>query len=125
LDEDAEAEAIAEDLFRLSSLVNKQIILPTLVLEGEASEQYDFRSVGTGNHDFSVLVELRRSHQTQHAAEGVRTRDSAEINRPNESVRCKLIRELNPVLRQDQVLALGYEWPRPQVALAGTRSRRD
>jgi hypothetical protein len=127
LDEEAEAEATSEDFFRLSSLVNKRVILPALVLEDKASEQYDFRSVGTGSHNFSVLVELRRSHQTRHAAEGVRTRDSAEINRPNESVRCKLIREMNAVLRQDQVLALGtgqdrkLRWQAP--AQGGTSSQ--
>jgi hypothetical protein len=92
---------------RLSLLINKQIRLPALVLEDEASEPYDLRTVGTGDHDFSVLVDLRRSHQTRHAAEGVRTRDSTETNRPNESVRCKLIREMNALLRQDQVRAPG------------------
>lgn len=98
---------MAEEHSRLSLLVNQRIILPALVLEDEASERSDFRAVGTGNHDFSILVELRRSHQTRHAAEGVRTRDSAETDRPNESVRCKLIREMNAVLRQGQIRAPG------------------
>ena len=93
---------------RLSLLVGKQVLLPALVLADEDSERYNFRAVGTGNHDFSVLVELRRSHQTRHAAEGVRTSDSAETNRTDyESVRCRLIREMNAVLRQDQVRAPG------------------
>lgn len=98
---------MAEDHARLSLLINKQISLPMLVLGDEASERYDLRTVGAGNHDFSALVELRRLHQTRHAAEGVRTRDSAETNRPNESVRRKLIREMNAVLRQDQARAPG------------------
>ena len=65
--------------------------------------------MGAGNCDFSILVELRRSHQTEtrHAAEGVRTRDSAVTNRPNESFRCKLIQEVGAVLRQEQIRALG------------------
>lgn len=63
--------------------------------------------MGTGNHDFLTLVDLRRSHQTRHAAKGVRTCDSAKINRPNESVRCKSIREMNALLRQDEACAPG------------------
>ena len=58
-------------------------------------------SLSTGSLDFSTLVELRRLHQTRYAAEGVRTRDAAVSNRPDESVRCKLIRELNALLRQE------------------------
>ena len=98
---------MAEEHARLSSLVNKQASLPALVLEDEPFEQYDLRTVEAGNHDFSVLVGLRRSHQTRHTAEGVRTRDSAEANRPDESVRCKLIRKMNAILRQDQIRAPG------------------
>ena len=47
-------------------------------------------------------VELRRSHQTRHAAEGVRTCEAAGTNGPSESIRCNLIREMNVLLRQDQ-----------------------
>jgi len=98
---------MAEEHARLSLLVNKQIQLPALVLEDEISEPYDLRTVGARNRDFSVLVELRRSHQTRHAAEGVRTRDAAKTNKPNESVRFKLIREMNALLCQDQNRAPG------------------
>lgn len=117
---------MADEYSRLSLLVNGQILLPALVLEDEASEQSDFRAVGTGSCDFSILVDLRRSHQARHTAEGVRTRDSAETNKPNESVRCKLIREMNAVLRQDQVRAPGtgqdrkLRWQTP--AQGGTSS---
>ena len=107
MDDEAEAEAMAEEYARLSSLLKKQILLPALVLEDEASERYDITTVGGGNHDLSVLVGTRRLHQTQHAAEGVRTRDSADINRPSESIRCKLIREMNALIRQDQIRAPG------------------
>lgn len=97
---------MAEEYARLSLLVNNQISLPTLILEDEASETYGFGTVGVGNHDFSILVELRRSHQTRYAAEGVRTCDSV-TNKPDESIRRKLIRELNSLLRQDQIRAPG------------------
>jgi hypothetical protein len=40
---------------------------------------------GVGKPDFLILVRLR------HAAEEVRTHDSAETNRPDESIWCKLI----------------------------------
>ena len=69
------------------------------VLDDEASEPYDLRTVGAGNHDFSIPVELRRSHQTRYAAEGVRTRSSTRTDGPEESVLCKLIREMNAALR--------------------------
>ena len=117
---------MAEEHARLSLLVNKRIQLPALVLEDEISEPYDLRTVGTGNCDFSVLVELRRSHQTQHATEGVRTRDAAETNRPSESVRCKLIREMNALLRQDQNRAPGtgqdrkLRWETPAQGKTGS-----
>ena len=98
---------MAEEHARLSLLVNKRVSLPALILGDEASEEYSFVAAGTGNHDFSTLVDLRRSHQTRHAAEGVRTCDSAKVNRPDESVRCKLIREMNALLRQDEIRAPG------------------
>ena len=63
-------------------------------------------SLSTGGLDFSTLVELRRLHQTRYAAEGVRTRDAVVSNR-HESVRCKLIRELNALLRQEGNRAVG------------------
>jgi hypothetical protein len=98
---------VAEEHARLSLLVNKLIQLPALVLEDKISELYDLRTIGAGNRDFSILVELRRLHQTRHAAEGVRTRDVAKNNRPGESVRCKLILEMNTLLHQDQDHAPG------------------
>lgn len=98
---------MAEEYTRLSLLVNGRNQLSPLVLENKTSESYDIRTLGAGNRDFSVLVELRHSHQTRHAAEGVRTRDAAKSNRPSESVRCKLIREMNTLLREDQVRATG------------------
>jgi hypothetical protein len=107
MDDDAETEAMAEEYTRLSLLTNGRIQLPPLVLEDEASESYDIRKLGAGNRDFSVLVELRRSHQTRHAAEGVRTCDSAETNKPGESVRRKLIREMNALLHKNQNRAAG------------------
>ena len=97
---------MAEEHTRLSLLVNKQISLPALVLGDEASETYRFGTAGVGDHNFSTLVELRRSHQTRFAAEGVRTCDSV-TDKPDESIRCKLIRELNSLLRQDQIRAPG------------------
>lgn len=98
---------MVEEYTRLSLLIDKRISLPALVLEDEPSERYNIRFVGAGNHNFSVLVELRRSNQTRHAAEGVRTHDSAETNRSNESVRCKLIRGMNAILRENQICAPG------------------
>ena len=86
---------MAQEYARLSLLVNGKYQLPALVLEDEPSDPYGLTALGAGNHDFSILVGLRHLHQTQHAAEGVRTRDSAETNGPGESVWCKLIRELN------------------------------
>ena len=98
---------MVEEYNRLSALVNGRIQLPALVLEDEISESYDLRILGGGSHDFSILVELRRLHQTRHAAKGVHTRDSAETNKAGESMRCKLIREMNALLRQDQTRATG------------------
>ena len=98
---------MAEEHARLSLLVGGRISLPALVLEDEASEPYSLKALGAGSYDFSVFVEIRRSHQTRHAAKGVHTRDSSEADRPNESVRCKLIREINALLRQDQIRAPG------------------
>ena len=99
---------MAAEYARLSLLVNHKHQLPALVLgKDEPSDPYGLAALGAGNHDFSILVELRRSHQTQHAAEGVRTRDSVKTNRLSESVRCKLIREMNGLLRQYQSRAVG------------------
>jgi len=98
---------MTEEYARLSLLVNMRVLLPALVLGDEASEPYGFTIARTRNHDFSTLVELRRLHQTRHAAGGVRTCDSAKINKPDESIRCKLIREVNALLRQDEIRAPG------------------
>lgn len=116
---------MAEEYARLATLANGRLQLPALILEDEASEAYDLQSLGPGNHNFSILVELRRSHQTQHAAEGVRTRDSAETNKSRESVRWKLIREMNALLRQDQNRAIGTGHDRKlrwQTPAQGTES---
>ena len=76
---------------------------PSLIIP---SEPHSPRTVGAGNYDFSILVQLQRSHQTRHAAKGVPTR-SVVTNRPNESVLCKLIQGVGAVLRQEQIRALG------------------
>ena len=104
LDSEAEAEATAEEFMRLSSFINRRISLPALVLSEETSQP---SSLNTSNLDFSILVELRRTHQTRYAAEGVRTRDAIEADRPEESVRHKLMRELNALLRQEGSCAPG------------------
>ena len=83
--DDTETETMAEEHTRLSPLANKRTSSPSLVLEDKASEPYDLRTVG------------------------VCTRDLAETNKPNESVRCKLIREMKAVLRQDQIRAAGTD----------------
>lgn len=120
---------MAEEHARLSSLINKQILLPPLILNDEPTEAYDIRTIGAGNHDLSVLVGTRGLHQTRHAAEGVRTRDSAEINKSGESVRCKLIREMNAILRQDQIRAPGtgqdrkLRWETPTQGGTHTNSK--
>lgn len=82
---------MVEEYSRLSLLANGRVQLPALVPGNEASELHDLRTLGAGNHDFSVLVELHWSHQTQHVAKGVHTCDSAGTNKPGKSIRCKLI----------------------------------
>ena len=103
LDSEAEAEATAEEYMRLSSLTNKRLSLPALLTDKTPQSP----SPSTGNFGFSTLVELRRLHQTRYAAEGVRTRDAAGSNIPEESVRCRLIRELNALLKQEGNRAVG------------------
>ena len=102
LDSDAEAEATAEEFMRLSSLVKKRTSLPALLLHDEAFQP---PNLATSNLNFSILVELRRSHQTRYAAEGVRTRDASE--QPEETIRRKLIRELNAIIKQQKNRAPG------------------
>ena len=46
-------------------------------------------------------VELRCLHQTQHAAEGVRTRDASGINVPEECAQRKSTGEFSALLRQE------------------------
>lgn len=89
---------------RLSSLVNKRTSLPALLLKDEDARP---PSLSTGHLDFSILVERRRLHQTRHAAEGVRTRDATEAGGHEESVRLRLMRELNALLRQEESRAPG------------------
>ena len=64
---------------------------------------------------------LRRSHQTWYTAEGVRTRDTAGANRPEESIRYRLVRELNALLRQEEGRALGTGQDRKLRWLEPTR----
>lgn len=90
---------------RLSSFVDKRTSLPALCLQDETSQPSS--SLGAGNLNFSILVELRRLHQTRYAAEGVRTRDAAVVDTPEQSIRHKLIRELNALLRQEENRAQG------------------
>ena len=63
---------------QLSSFVNKQTLLPTLLLQEETSQPSS--RLNTSNLDFSILVELQRLHQTQYAAEGVQTHDAAVVD---------------------------------------------
>ncbi|KAF9780748.1 hypothetical protein BJ322DRAFT_1011530 [Thelephora terrestris] len=122
-DPEAETEATAEEFMRLSSFVRKRISLPALVLKDKAPQP---SAPNTGSLDFPAMVELRRSHQTRYAAEGVRTRDVAETDRLGESVRLKLMRELNTLLRKEESRATGtgqgrkLRWIEPTQA--GARS---
>ena len=84
----------------------KNSIASLIIPEGEASEPYNHRTVGTRNHDFSTLVELQWLHQMRYATEGVCTRDLTRTNQPDEPTRCKLIPEMNVVLRRDQARAV-------------------
>ena len=88
---------------RLSSFTNKRTSLPALLNDRTSQPP----NPSTSNFNFSILVELRRLHQTRYAAEGVRTRDVAGTNGPEESVRRRLIRELNALLRQEGSRATG------------------
>lgn len=101
LDPEAETEAMAEEFMRLSSLTNKQVSLPALALATQATQPSGL------NIDFSTLVHLRRLHQTRYAAEGVRTRDVVEDKGPEDTVRRRLMRELNALLRQGGNQAAG------------------
>ena len=114
---------MAEEFMRLSSFVSGKISLPALILKDEASRP---SSLNTNNLNFSNLVELRRSHQTRYAADGVRTRDIAEADGPEESIRRRLMRELNGLLRQEQSRAPGtgqdrkLRWLEPAQESAGS-----
>lgn len=123
LDVEAESEIVAEESMRLCSFVNKQTSLPTLLLQDETSQPA--YSLNTNNLDYSVLVELRRLHQTRHAAEGIRTRDVAVVNTPEESIRRKLIRELNALLRQEENRAQGTGQDRTLRWLAPVQGETD
>jgi hypothetical protein len=103
LDPEAETEAMAKEFMRLSSFVKKRVSLPALVLKDNVPQS----SLNTSNLELSMLVGLRRLHQTQYAAEGVRTRDVAEADGPEESLRHKLTRELNALLRKEESRATG------------------
>lgn len=89
---------------RLSSFVGKQISLPALVLTNEGSHP---PVLNINPLDFSTMIELRRSHQTRYAAEGVRTRDVTEVDETEDSVRRRLMRELNALLRQEGSRSIG------------------
>ena len=53
------------------------------------------------NLDFTILIELRRSHQTRQAAAGVRTRKSASHANPVTSMRHQIARKLQDILKED------------------------
>jgi hypothetical protein len=86
--------------------------LPSLnVLPAEVSRPYDFGPSFHHDLDLSILVSIRRAHETQRAKKSVRTQvqdDSAErseqrCNSGKEpSIRQKIFREMTEVLREDQ-----------------------
>ena len=56
------------------------------------------------NHNFSILVRLRRLPQTRDTAEGVGTCDVAEAGGLGQSVQYRLMRESNALLRREETV---------------------
>ena len=88
--------------------------LPSLnVLPAEVSRPYDFGGPSF-HHDFdlTLLVSIRRAHETQRAKKSVRTQVQDDSNGQPEqhshnsakepSIRQKIFREMTQVLREDQ-----------------------
>ena len=88
--------------------------LPSLdVCTAEASRPYDFGPSFHHDLDLSILVSIRRSHETQRAKKSVRTHFQDNSNGQLEqhhdsnngkepSIRQKIFREMTQVLREDQ-----------------------
>ena len=86
--------------------------LPSLnVFPAEASRPYDFGPSFHQDLDLSILVSIWHSHKTQRAKKSVRTQVQDDSNEKLEqhtnsgkepSIRQKIFREMNQVLREDQ-----------------------
>jgi hypothetical protein len=102
---------IQEDFDRLTSTLTAARLPSLNVFPAEASRPYDFGPSFHHDLDLSMLVSIRRAHETQRAKKSVRTQvqdDSAGQSMQNSnsgkepSIRQKIFREMTQVLREDQ-----------------------
>ncbi|KII84575.1 hypothetical protein PLICRDRAFT_167537 [Plicaturopsis crispa FD-325 SS-3] len=111
MDEEAREEFYAEECSHIRDASN--IRLPPLQLPDERARLVGLQDNGADTFDFSILVVMRRRHQTRQAALGVRTKGKDEPNhsgsgeKPEVSMRRQIIRQFHAVIREQQNVAVG------------------
>jgi hypothetical protein len=109
--DDDQSANIREDSNRLAGALIAARLPSVNAFPAEASRPYDFGPSFHQDLDLSVLVTIRRAHETQRAKKSVQTQvqdDSVEQreqhsnSRKEPSIRQKIFREMTQVLREDQ-----------------------
>ena len=102
---------IQEDSERLTSALIAARLPSLNVFPAEASHAYDFNGSFHHDLDLTMLVSIRRTHETQRAKKSVRTQVQDDSNerlekhsnsRKEPSIRQKIFREMTQVLQEDQ-----------------------
>ena len=83
--------------------------VPQVQVPDERSKPLGLGGITNDDLDFSQLVEMRRQHQTRHAALGIRTRSSKATDTEDSEISLKqqIIRRMREVLKEQSDRAVG------------------
>ncbi|THH16648.1 hypothetical protein EUX98_g9269 [Antrodiella citrinella] len=101
-----EEAALAQERDTVQNAMSSLRLAP-LNTADELEKPVGFGSASLTQYDFSHLVELRRQHQTRQAAQGVRTQTTATMPNPEASIRRKLLKGFNEIVKEQQPNAIG------------------
>lgn len=116
IDEEASEEFLAQECLDVADMLSS-ISLPPVNAPDEPTKPLGRGDIDFDSLDFKALVDMRYSHQTKQAANGVRTKqhqesDEDQADTKGKTVRWQLIRQFNEALKEsqdDQAVGTGYE----------------
>ena len=126
--DDAEEEILAQEYEELQAAVNN---LPPVQIQDEAAQPLGRGVLTLDTLDFKALIDMRRTHQTRQADQGVRMRHSREETddkKTKPTLLRSIIRKFHEALKEaqdDQAIGTGYErsarWTANRVPAPGAR----